>query len=230
MELYSYKNQEPSVLPERIRLDSGETVTSLHELSTEELENLGFSGPFIKPEVDLNIQRVEWSGSEYVIVDLTENEIKQIKQNNVRYDYFVSKLKESGLILRLKQESKSSIELTELYYEFIMSLDNLFNSKNFNGPQRYINLIYFILSPTQEELDEISEIIVESKIGDFIKIPDKEYTSKYFYNQKTKKIEHKKGPFESWTLVDGKWKAPAPYPTDGKVYNWNESIKNWVEI
>ena len=39
-------------------------------------------------------------------------------------------------------------------------------------------------------------------------------------------------PYLSWifneTMLD--WDAPIPYPTDGKVYAWDESIQNWVEI
>ena len=39
-------------------------------------------------------------------------------------------------------------------------------------------------------------------------------------------------PFPSWTLNNTTWlwEAPVAYPTDGKVYKWNESITNWEEI
>lgn len=38
--------------------------------------------------------------------------------------------------------------------------------------------------------------------------------------------------FESWILNEETclWEAPVPYPTDGKVYNWNENLGDWVEI
>jgi len=37
-------------------------------------------------------------------------------------------------------------------------------------------------------------------------------------------------PYASWTLDEATclWKAPVAYPTDGKIYNWNESIQTWV--
>lgn len=37
-------------------------------------------------------------------------------------------------------------------------------------------------------------------------------------------------PFPSWQLsnVDATWKAPKPYPQDGKDYNWVEEELNWV--
>lgn len=37
-------------------------------------------------------------------------------------------------------------------------------------------------------------------------------------------------PFESWLLNEDTclWESPVPYPSDGLLYSWNESIINWV--
>jgi len=39
-------------------------------------------------------------------------------------------------------------------------------------------------------------------------------------------------PFPSWTISapTWTWTAPTPYPTDGKVYTWNESTTSWTEV
>jgi hypothetical protein len=39
-------------------------------------------------------------------------------------------------------------------------------------------------------------------------------------------------PYPSWTLVEDtcQWTAPVVYPTDGKVYEWDEDTTNWKEI
>ena len=39
-------------------------------------------------------------------------------------------------------------------------------------------------------------------------------------------------PFPSWVLNDNTclWEAPVAYPTDDKMYKWNESITNWEEV
>lgn len=39
-------------------------------------------------------------------------------------------------------------------------------------------------------------------------------------------------PFPSWILNIGSWtwEAPVSYPTDGKLYNWDEETKNWKEL
>jgi hypothetical protein len=35
--------------------------------------------------------------------------------------------------------------------------------------------------------------------------------------------------YNSWVLNEDtcRWEAPVDYPTDGKIYKWNENIKNW---
>jgi len=38
-------------------------------------------------------------------------------------------------------------------------------------------------------------------------------------------------PFDSWTLdANHDWQPPTPYPTDGKVYKWNEDQLQWDAI
>ena len=38
-------------------------------------------------------------------------------------------------------------------------------------------------------------------------------------------------PYPSWTLNNTTWlwEAPVAYPTDGKLYNWDEDTKTWSE-
>ena len=39
-------------------------------------------------------------------------------------------------------------------------------------------------------------------------------------------------PYNSWELNEEtcQWEAPEPYPTDGKMYYWNENHKEWEEV
>ena len=39
-------------------------------------------------------------------------------------------------------------------------------------------------------------------------------------------------PFDSWTLNSTTflWESPVPYPTDGKLYDWDEETINWKLI
>ena len=39
-------------------------------------------------------------------------------------------------------------------------------------------------------------------------------------------------PYNSWILDEEicQWKAPIPYPTDNKIYAWDEDTESWVEV
>ena len=39
-------------------------------------------------------------------------------------------------------------------------------------------------------------------------------------------------PFPSWTLNEDTfiWECPVTYPSDGKMYTWNETDKKWDEV
>jgi len=53
----------------------------------------------------------------------------------------------------------------------------------------------------------------------------------YTYNEKHDAFIPPK-PFESWLLDENTclWNSPVPYPTDGKMYTWNEEELKWKEI
>ena len=38
-------------------------------------------------------------------------------------------------------------------------------------------------------------------------------------------------PYPSWTIsaaTNWIWQSPVPYPTDGKIYTWDEATQSWV--
>lgn len=39
-------------------------------------------------------------------------------------------------------------------------------------------------------------------------------------------------PYPSWSLDEFSclWVSPIPYPTDGKIYAWDEATQSWVEV
>ena len=53
-----------------------------------------------------------------------------------------------------------------------------------------------------------------------------------FVYDRTNDVFYGPSPFPSWTLnnTTWTWEAPVAYPTDGKIYQWNEETKNWVEV
>lgn len=37
-------------------------------------------------------------------------------------------------------------------------------------------------------------------------------------------------PYTSWTLINNVWQPPVAYPSDGKLYKWNEETTSWVLV
>jgi len=240
MSLYSYQGQDPKELPFRIRLDDGSTRTSLNELSTEELKNLGFIGPFTKPEFDENLQRIEWNGNEYKIIPLTEEEIiekisdreaKERKQKlkNIDFNIFWEKFINSLIYKKLRIASSQSLTANILCTELIAIFGDAKAGKINDGIiQKYINILFLNFDFSGEEIEELQKIMKETNLNIRYTIPDTEYFSHYTYDSESNTIISP-SPFGSWILVNGKWNPPIPYPTDGKVYSWNEEIENWEE-
>jgi hypothetical protein len=239
--LYSYKGQEPISLPFRVRLDDGSTRTSLNELSPEELEVLGFVGPIVKPEFDKDTQKIEWVDGEYQVIQLTEEEIAQRvaekeaeerrqKLENVDYNRFWELLITSGVYKKLRTAASQSLVANTLCTELIA----LFGDAKAGNPntgiiQQYMNILFFNFEFTPEEVEELQGFMSDTNLDVVYTLPDAEYLSSHTYDPETNTIVGP-APFESWVLVNGKWEAPVPYPTDGKIYNWNENEVNWIAI
>jgi hypothetical protein len=53
-----------------------------------------------------------------------------------------------------------------------------------------------------------------------------------FTYDRTNDVFYAPSPFPSWTLnnTTWTWDPPVAHPSDGKLYSWNEELKNWVEI
>lgn len=239
--LYSYNGQEPTVLPHRIILGSGESRTSLNELSDSELHSIGFAGPFTKPIVDEDLYKVEWNGVEYAIIKLSEEEINRREQRkkteeylekyqNIDYKNFLYKFENGIIYKKLRNSALKSLSKNVLYTEFIVTLENARpGDANITKIQKYINILFLVFDFSVEEIEELEIIMKETNFDVYFKIPTEDFISNNFYDEKTNTIIRSK-PYESWVLIDGKWEAPIPYPRDKKIYDWNEDLKQWVEM
>ena len=60
----------------------------------------------------------------------------------------------------------------------------------------------------------------------------KNYAGMGYTYDKTKDAFIPPKPFPSWTLDEDTclWNCPVAYPTDDKMYNWNESTQTWDEV
>ena len=60
----------------------------------------------------------------------------------------------------------------------------------------------------------------------------KNYAGTGYSYDKTKDAFIAPQPYPSWTLAEPsfQWEAPTPYPTDGKMYTWDEPTVAWKEV
>jgi len=60
----------------------------------------------------------------------------------------------------------------------------------------------------------------------------KNYAGIGYTYDKTKDAFIPPKPFPSWTINEDTclWDCPVAYPTDGKLYNWNEATQAWDEV
>jgi hypothetical protein len=233
MELYSYKGETPKVLPQRIRLENGETRTSLNELSKEDLEDLGFIGPIEMSNlsVDENTERIDWNGNEYIVRQLNEVELYQIRVNqikNIDYVGFWNDLIETKFYKKIRALSANSLSINTICTE----INGVFNDAksghiNQDKIQKYINIIFLSIEFTTEEKEEIFSVIEKNKLDLVYIIPDEEYISSKVYDFASNNILDP-SPYPSWTIVDGQWKAPIEKPDLVNIYEWDEDNMQWI--
>ena len=60
----------------------------------------------------------------------------------------------------------------------------------------------------------------------------KNYAGSGYTYDKTRDAFIAPQPYPSWTLVEAtcQWESPIPYPTDDKMYTWDEDTTNWIVV
>lgn len=245
MNLYSYQGREPKELPSSIALDESltesglkETRTSLDELSPEELQRYGFTGPFTKPFFDEYTQKITWDGSQYLIENLTEEEKQQVileKEKSANdqtlesetFRNLFSRFKQSGLYKRIKEDSLVNLESNIIFTQIYSSLSAAETGKVNNGEiQSWINAIYFKYNLTTEEKSNFLDILTSLNLDHRYDIPSEDILATYDFDFITNTIKEP-APYPSWTWSGEKWNPPVEYPNDGLSYVWNEETKSW---
>ena len=68
--LYSFRQQRPAPLPQRIRLANGFTKRDSTTYTEEDIQNAGYIGPFTEPTYDPATEQLLWVDGAYVIEQL----------------------------------------------------------------------------------------------------------------------------------------------------------------
>lgn len=156
------------------------------------------------------------------------NQDEKIK--SIDYSRFLLDFGSSSIYKKLRELSSQFLDANVFYTEFMLSFVHARIGLSDGGTiQSFINKLFLLIESDEEERKEFEQILKNSYLDVLYHVPDLDYISNYEYDSKLN-LTIKKSPFESWILVGGEWKSPIPYPTDGKVYKWDESIKNWTVL
>lgn len=243
MDLYSFKGNEPEPLPNRIRLESGFTVTSLDKLSKEDLLSYGFVGPIKRPNFDPMTDELIWNGTSYILNKLSLEEVEKneniILENetiqlieNINFNVFWTEFIKTKFNYRLRDEALNNKVIEILYNQFI-SKTGLVENSDVNLQILYsLNKFFTLVSFTPEEIESYYDIIKKHNVNLIYTITPQDidnYKNNYYYDYVTDSLIEKTNikPYDSWIWSGEKWESPIKYPNDGKVYLWNESEVNW---
>ena len=162
--MYSYKNQFPiAELPHRLRKDDGSTVTDLISLDSEVLLELGYVFVNNPPDYSENTHKLSWSGTEWQIEELTQEEARYRKDElsararddrDLRFDL------EHWRIERYQSEVRLGLTPSE----DIVHLDNYFQALRDITKQE--EFPYIIEWPDIGPLDLIEEGVISPGAND----------------------------------------------------------------
>tara|TARA_R110000868_G_scaffold274939_2_gene534636 strand:- start:130 stop:627 length:498 start_codon:yes stop_codon:yes gene_type:complete len=65
--LYSFRQQRPAPLPDRIRMPDGFTRNKASTFTQEEIQAAGYSGPYTEPSYNPSTEQLLWVNGDYVI-------------------------------------------------------------------------------------------------------------------------------------------------------------------
>lgn len=136
--LYSHQGQEPQILPHEITLSNGRSRTDNTSFTEEEIVNAGFTGPYEKPEYDVDTQQLVWNSStlSYSVEDLPDGSpsperlLEMLRENRnyllERSDWTQlsdsplssAKVAEWKAFRQLLRDFTETVDLPETYEEF----------------------------------------------------------------------------------------------------------------
>ena len=115
MDLYSYKGNYPEVLPQRIRLSNGLTRTNTATFTAEEIADVGYILAE-NPPAHNELQKLIWSGTQWQVIDFTEEEIAAIvaaEWKTIREKRDILLKEVDWRVLRYESQKRLGVEITD---------------------------------------------------------------------------------------------------------------------
>lgn len=141
--LYSYNQQTPQILPDKIRLSSGLTRTNKATFTAEEILDAGYVVVPIAPQYDATTQEIVWDKTTWKIVDLSQQELANRLQQewtnirakrNLRIQNIDWKILRALSYQRLGMPSIDSITDLDMYIQALRDVTNQTDPYNIIWP------------------------------------------------------------------------------------------------
>lgn len=250
MELYSFKGQYPRALKSTILISAEDSPDNTEEVidiaNIENPEEYLYKYGYVKvesPNHNYLIEKLEWNGSEFLVKNLTKEEIQfnLLKEKTIDFSAFVSKFKDTSYYKRFK--SKVYSENKSILIDLFVSLELFFRDCLLDNFVSIDDRFLYCLvheNPTADELAELKEILTETNLIYFY---DEECECKIFgngfifKNSSGELLFSELKPHDSWIFDEKleKWCPPIARPIDNNTYYWdqNEYDSNgngWIKV
>lgn len=173
--LYSFLGENPTTLPNRVRLNDGSTRTDIENLTESELFDIGFTGPYTIPEFDKKTQYISWNSENltYDILDIQYETLLEtfLAELNTMIGYSEVTVEETIYC------SEEKVNELQNFYDYLIELrenppqtrEELLSLPTLKRPsydRLSKDLIDYILSgmTTCTSIPEINELLVSNNI------------------------------------------------------------------
>ena len=175
--LYSYQNREPAPLPERIRMPDGMTVRP--PLSSEQLGELGYTGPISVPSYNPATQVRQWDTNDmvYRVFDLApqelENRARDAQEAAADYQLLYDALTGSAAYQAIVAQATENLPLTVACTQFLSAMvDAKLGRPNLAALQNCIELVLASATLADEQLQEIYQALNVAGLWGLITLGD----------------------------------------------------------
>jgi len=166
MALFSYHNGIPAPLPEPLK-----------DFSIDQLQSLGYSGPFPAPQYNAKTQKAQWNGTEWLIRDLSAEEIETRDYNRLlsRADWqaFSAGLMSSNAYAKARAEASSSLSVNVDCTELVAFMSDAKAGRPYvDGINNCLASIEASITLTEEDKKQLHDLILATGLGSILTVPN----------------------------------------------------------
>jgi hypothetical protein len=166
MQLFSYHNGIPAPLPDQLR-----------NVSVEQLKAMGYNGPFPAPQYNAKTQKAQWTGTEWLVCNLSAEEI-QIRDYNrllsrANWHAFSAGLMSSNAYAKARVEASSSLSVNVDCTELVAFMSDAKAGRPYvEGINNCLASIEVSITLTKEDKKQLHDLILATGLGGILTVPN----------------------------------------------------------